>query len=501
MFKEKKKLNGKYLAYVRVSSKDQEQGMSLEVQKERVESYARENNLIIDRFFGGTESAAKTGRKEFDAMMETLKRQNYTGIIFHKIDRAGRNPGDQGDLYRLMEQGHEFHFAHERYSTKNEMGRIVLYLLWAVASGFSENLKIEINKGLSGMLKNGRYPRPSPIGYIDQLDSEGKGDGTKIPDPERQHLIKELFKLYSTGNYDIPKLHKLMLQKGLTTKATKKYVSRPIQQKHIYKILRNSFYTGVMFVKGQLHMGKHKPLIDKQLFDKVQSVLDNKGFKHHRKFYYLFQHMIVCKVCSKPLRCMSAKGRYKYYSCRNLACKCNIREEEIDESFFARLQVLEFNNMEVNGFLKAVEVFRSDLKQSQAEQISHIDMELAKVQQESSRLLDLLLHQLITDSDYKAKKNELVNKEINLNEQKTILHNASSKTIDQIAEIGKLLKKPSLVYRMASEAKKVSLVKELVENFSWEGEKIIVNWKKQYKVVAERPQIELGSATGNRTPI
>ena len=68
------------------------------------------------------------------------------------------------------------------------------------------------------------------------------------------------------------------------------------------------------------------------------------------------------------------------------------------------------------------------------------------------------------------------------------MEKADSKAIDQIVEIGKLLKKPSLVYRMASEEKKVHLVKSLVENFSWRDGKLTTCWKNQYKIIAERAE-------------
>ena len=53
--------------------------------------------------------------------------------------------------------------------------------------------------------------------------------------------------------------------------------------------------------------------------------------------------------------------------------------------------------------------------------------------------------------------------------------------MDHTAQIGKLLKKPSLAYGMASEEKKRKLVKSLMENLSWRTENdtktIAVIWK------------------------
>ena len=59
----------------------------------------------------------------------------------------------------------------------------------------------------------------------------------------------------------------------------------------------------------------------------------------------------------------------------------------------------------------------------------------------------------------------------------------------------------SLAYRMASDEKKRELVKSLVENFYWNGEKLMPGWKNEFKIVANRPRVSIGSPRGNRTPI
>ncbi len=497
MKKEKLNHNGQFLAYVRVSSKDQALGMSLDVQREQIDNYAREKNIKIAKYFGGVESASKAGREEFGEMLETLVKGKYQGICYHKIDRSGRNPTDQARLYELMELGYEFHFVAERYSTNDPTGKMTLYLLWAVASGFSDNLKFEINKGIFGLLRDGKYPNPAPVGFRDA------GRGVKELDPKLAPIVKKAFEWYSKGDISVENLHNKLNSLGFTDKRGNK-----TQFKMLYKLLRNSFYYGLIKYNGESFTGSHTPIIDKALFDKVQVVLDSKGAKHTRKFHYLFSNLITCRVCQSPTRCLSAKGRYKYYSCRNKACKFNLREQVVDEIFFAELQKLEFNNSEVKLFLKAVEVFRSDLVASKADEIKHIELELAKLREENERLLNLLLRQDITNEEYKNKKSKNTNREIEFNERKNALINADEQTVNSIAEIGKLLERPSLPYRLGSDEKKVSLIKSLVENFSWEGDQLTVQWKNQYKVIAERNKnttetgdVIVGSATGNRTPI
>ena len=491
------KHNGKFLAYIRVSSKDQAQGMSLEVQQHQIESYVREKGLEIGKIFGGVESASATGREEFGQLLETLRKGKYQGIIFHKIDRSGRNPSDQGKLYELMEEGYEFHFVSEKYSTKEHSGKIMLYMMWAMASSFSENLKIEIHKGIFGLLKNGRYPNPAPIGYKDA------GRGIKLLDEKLAPLVRKAFELYATGEHDVKSLHKRLVGLGLTNKH-----GGSVNVQTLYKMFRNPFYYGCIEYNGESYVGAHESIVSKALFDKVQEVMDKKSYKHKRKFAYIFASLLHCRVCGKPLRSISAKGRYKYYSCRNLDCKCILKEERVEDIFFSALKLLELEDKEVALFLEAVAIFRQELRQSKGAELKHITLELEKIKDEAERLLDLYLSKKIDDSAYKNGTAKLTNKELELRERQTALMNADNKIIDQIADIGKLLKKPSQAYRIGSDEKKVALVKSLVENFSWQSGELKIGWKNQYKVMAERNKNTtengdafVGSATGNRTPI
>ncbi len=150
--------SNRYLAYLRVSSKDQALGYSLDEQEFQIKQYASGKSAELVKFYGGVESAAKPGREMFAEMLKELKSGNYKGAFFHSVSRSGRNPKEQSQIYELMLEGYEFHFVQERLSTSEPIGRNMVYMLWGMASGYSENLKAEVNKGIMGMLRQGRCP-------------------------------------------------------------------------------------------------------------------------------------------------------------------------------------------------------------------------------------------------------------------------------------------------------------------------------------------------------
>jgi site-specific DNA recombinase len=81
-------LTNNCIIYTRVSSKEQEQGYSLDIQLKECEEHARKNGYNILGCFGGTYESAKTDeRKEFNRMLQFVKKSKdkITYIIVHMV--------------------------------------------------------------------------------------------------------------------------------------------------------------------------------------------------------------------------------------------------------------------------------------------------------------------------------------------------------------------------------------------------------------------------------
>ena len=164
-----------YFAYIRVSTTRQgEFGVSLPQQKDAIERYAQRNQLEISRWFEEQETAAKQGRPVFGTMVKLLRKQAATGVIIHKIDRSARNLRDWADLGELIDRGVEVHFANESLDLTSRGGRLSADIQAVVASDYIRNLREESKKGIYGRLKQGYYPMPAPLGYLDNGSASPK---------------------------------------------------------------------------------------------------------------------------------------------------------------------------------------------------------------------------------------------------------------------------------------------------------------------------------------
>ncbi len=188
-----------YYGYIRVSTvKQGEQGVSLHEQRDAISRYAQRNGLEVSDWFEEIQTAAKRGRPGFNRMLKLLKQAKASGVVIHKIDRSARNLKDWADLGELIDQGIEVHFANESLDLHSRGGRLSADIQAVVASDYIRNLREETRKGFYGRLKQGIYPLPAPLGYLDM----GKAKPKEL-DPAKAPLVKKVFELYGTGQYNL----------------------------------------------------------------------------------------------------------------------------------------------------------------------------------------------------------------------------------------------------------------------------------------------------------
>src|SRR2546422_7893922 len=187
-----------YIGYIRVSTTKQGEGVSLEVQKEAISRYAERNQFQISNWLEEMETAAKRGRPVFNQAMKLLRQRKHTGIILHKLDRGARNLKDWAEIGELSDQGVEVHFVNEGLDLQSRGGRLSADIQAVVAADFIRNLREETRKGFYGRIKQGIYPLPAPVGYLDS----GKGK-PKEADPIKGPLVRRTFELYATGRFNL----------------------------------------------------------------------------------------------------------------------------------------------------------------------------------------------------------------------------------------------------------------------------------------------------------
>jgi DNA invertase Pin-like site-specific DNA recombinase len=390
-----------YFSYIRVSTVRQGQiGTSLTEKKEAIQRYADRWNLRIVKEFEEKETAARSGRPVFRTMLRELKRQHANGLIIHKIDRSARNLRDWAELGELIDEGIEIHFANENLDLESRGGRLSADIQAVVAADYIRNLREEVKKGFYGRLKQGFYPMPAPIGYMDRGAAQ-----PKEPDPSKASLIIKAFQIYARGDISIRRLTLTMYDAGLRTRGGNR-----VSENGMATILHNTFYTGVIKIgpSGEMFVGRHQPIISKTLFDQVQRALSGRHIKGIRRHDFLFRRLLVCADCRRTLIGEIQKAKI-YYRCQTRTCEQKtIREDEVNVAVVELLRRIRFSDDENRYLTQLINARTDDFLQMQESLRQTLTIQLEQSKSRLAALTDAYLDGLLDKDSYIAKKNQLV---------------------------------------------------------------------------------------------
>lgn len=477
----------RYFGYIRVSSTKQGDSASLPAQKRIIKEYAKKHNLKIVKFFKEIKSAGKEGRTQFNRMIKELTIKKANGIIFHKLDRSTRNMKEWAMIEELFKKKVDIHFISGEFNFETPTGKLSARMQAAMSAFYLDNLSEEVKKGLYQRLEDGIYPFGAPPGYRNR----GPGKLKKI-DQIQGELVKKCFELYATGDWSEKKLAKHMKELGL-----KSMRGNLINKNNISSILNNKFYIGIIEIKGKTFYGKHKPLISTDLFNKCQRILDGRYFRKKAKHYYIFRSLLRCS-CGRKLRCIFAKNKYFYYYCNSCKTRC-IEEGKIEDMFLDYLDKLAFTDKEAEEFKQEIRLIRKNTFLDNKNQTKVINFQIGQLKQRLKRLLDLRLDSEIEGQEYELKKSDIVFEIKKLEEKRAAYDKTDKKVFERLEELGKLLKSPSLSYKKASSENRRRLVQIFSENLILENQdsqKLILEWKTPFDIVAERQRVLLGGDDG-----
>ncbi|MCA1622474.1 MAG: recombinase family protein [Acidobacteria bacterium] len=477
-----------YFSYVRVSTQRQGQnGTSLAEQQAAIERYAQRFNLHIAKQYEERETAAKQGRPVFLEMLKALKNGGAAGLITHKIDRSARNLKDWADLGALIDGGTEVHFANESLDLNSRGGRLSADIQAVVAADYIRNLREETKKGIYGRLRQGLYPFPARVGYLDA----GKANAKKL-DPVQAPLVRRAFELYASGNYGLNALVEKMYELGLRNKNGKK-----ISRNGLVCILKNPFYMGLIKIDsvGELFVGIHPKIISKSLFDEVQNVFAGKRVRKKLRHFFVFRRLINCQKCQELLIAERQKGNV-YYRCQTKECpQKTIREEVIEAELLETYERLQLTNEEYECLKIEAEEYIKDAPKEAEIIRKQLLMEVSQIETRLTKLADAYVDEVFDKETYLVKKNELVIKRQGIKEKLESKNNNEKDVAEQLREFLELLKSVYLSYKTADDEEKREMVQITTLNFTVERKLVSIKLRKPFELMAERLRFPVGSPT------
>ena len=411
-------------AYCRVSTEEEEQQGSFEIQKlyytEKINSTPEWEvaGIYADDGISGVHTKKRDG---FNQMIQDCKKRKIDLILTKSISRFARNTLDSIQYVRMLKQmGIAVVFEKENINTATMNSEMILTVLSAFAQAESESISQNVARGKRMGYKHGKFAFPYGriIGY--RKGADGKPEII----PEQAEIIRLIFNSYLQGDSLQSIKAKLETAGALTARGNTAWSAQSIQ-----RILQNEKYCGDVLLQktftedvltgvhkkntGQLPQyyieNYHEGIVSKQMFREVQAEIarrNSKSAANQRKrrrgrynSKYALTERLVCGDCGSPYkrvtwnihgrkqivwRCVN-RIEYGTKFCGNSPA---IPEEELHRAILKAIQGLAANFTDevvaqINGILHNIQTGESTKP--------NLQEQLEQTQQEFDRLLEMSL--------------------------------------------------------------------------------------------------------------
>ena len=425
--------------FARVSSEKQEKGVSIDAQIDSIYQYCKNKGLSIIKEFIITESSTRGDRKQYQEMLKyVVSCKQKIALVVNCVDRLQRSYKDTPTLDELRKNGKKENLI----LSKDSRGMDILFWNMCVlmANSYVLSLSDNVRRSLEFNWSQGKWQGYAPLGYLNIKDQDGKSK--IIIDKRRAPLIKRLFEEYATGLHSAESLAILAKKLGLKTK-NKKVVSRH----SVFYMLHNPFYYGVMDIKGNLIPHIHGKIIDKELFDKVQEIIETRTpFRKQQKYKdktYIFRGLITCGRCghfiSYDEKIKPNGKRYVYLRCYNKCGQPSVNEtviiEQLQKEIFHKLQIpkehLKPFEQSISDLLDKKNTFDQNLKKNTIKRLDFLS-------HQETTLLNLFSTDHLEEDTYQKQLHSLISerKELeNIINDIVPIDNLLKYTIEQFIEL------------------------------------------------------------------
>ena len=325
-------------AYIRVSDERQDE-YSPDSQLKKIREFAsKEGYIIPDEYVfydDGISGKSVKKRDNFNRMIAIAKEKTHPFDVIYvwKFSRFARNQEESMVYKNLLRKIGVSVVSVSEVIPEGHFGSLIERVIEWMDEFYLVNLGVEVTRGMAEKVSRGEPVVPPPIGYK-------MGENTYLPDEESgaADIVREIFQRYADGE----KQREIAISLGERGVRTKR--GNMPENRWVEYILRNPCYIsklrytvdGIRAVSKRDYDnenimvidGNWKPLISKELWDKVQKMLDDqkkaypKYAKRQQPINYMLKGLVRCSSCEGPIAMASAtSGKSKVHTmqCCNYA--------------------------------------------------------------------------------------------------------------------------------------------------------------------------------------
>jgi len=295
---------------------------SLDAQYDAAQAYIRSQahagwTLIRTRYDDGGFSGGSTDRPALQQLLDDIRAHRINVVVVYKVDRLTRSLADFAKLVELFDaHGVSFVSVTQQFNTTTSMGRLTLNVLLSFAQFEREVTSERIRDKIGASKRKGLW-----VGGVVPLGYQAKDRKITLVADEAK-TVRHIFRRY----LDLGSLNLLLTdlrRTGIKTKLRPLSNGRtiggiPFTRGSLAALLRNRFYIGEVRYKGEVFPGEQPAILDRALFEAVQTKLDQQR-TNHAKTRQQSQSLLMGRIFDDrgnrmtPSHAVKNGVRYRYY--------------------------------------------------------------------------------------------------------------------------------------------------------------------------------------------
>ena len=371
------------IIYCRVSSDEQAEGTSLDVQEQHLTRYCERKGYNIIDIPHKEDESGKTFEKRpiIQNIMKYIRKHKgqVDKLLVLRWNRYSRDlPSAMANLEELMSLHVEVNSIEEpvNFDSASWPQLVGTY----IGMAHSDNLcrSFATLDGIYGTLIKGKWPNKAPRGYKNVR--VGKHNCYIEVDELMAKVISKAFQEVAKG-VEVPN-------------CIRRRVCPQIPKDAFYRMLRNIFYIGLIKVRAykdepeKIVKGQHQAIIDKDTFDKVQSILCGKRRNEPKLSkaidpdLYLRKY-IVCPICGHSITGATSTGKggkYKYYNCCHNGKHLRKRADYVNDKFADWVGGLRPNKEVLDLYTEVLKDLRGEHKHDIQKEVEALRKDIEKVE-------------------------------------------------------------------------------------------------------------------------
>ncbi len=309
--------------YARYSCENQREE-SIEGQLRECKEYAKSKGVTIvktyiDRAISGTTDK----RPGFQQMIYDSYKKTFDVILVWKLDRFARSRDDSAKYRCILRNNNVKLISVTEHISSDPLGIILESMIEGYNEYYSAELSQKVKRGMKENALKCQY-NGGGVAYGFVIDK----DKHYQPDPLKAQIVVDIFKKYDEGN-TINDILKYLKEKEIYYNKDKYFSIN-----NLTYMLKNRRYIGYYIYRDIVKENAITPIVDKELFDRVQEKLSKNAkapARHKAEDDYVLTTKLFCGKCGKYMVGESGTGNngtvYHYYKCVNTKKKhkCDMR--------------------------------------------------------------------------------------------------------------------------------------------------------------------------------